>query len=500
MKICKQGAMLKRFILPFIVLIIGFTVQDANGQESISMFNLRTMPQTSRLNPAFQTEYNGHVGGYIANIAPGVGQALPNFDFSFHSSSFAYEDFIYPGSGIYSDSLIWALNSQEDAEQFVNKLDKVNHLTLGINNNILNFGFRTKKLYWSMNVATKTNLDFSFPGGLMELMVKGNAHPDISPTMDLSGLGVDFLSYMEVGVGASMEIMPELKVGMKAKALAGLANVQTVKTDLYLDSYNDSLILQSDIHLRGSQPAFILEDLYYDFEGDSLVSETTERETGDIVNDAGYRFNNPGFAVDFGAEYEIMPELKAFASVTDLGFIQWNTNVAEVRGGGKFFFEGIDGVRYIDDNDTTTTEPDIGDTYQDSLLKVFDVKKTGTSSYKTWLPTKIYMGGTYNITDAIGFGALYRGTIYNSELKSAVSLSANANTNHISATVTYTMMEDNFDNIGIGFAGRFGPFQMYIMSDHVLEEIFPQSAQDINLRMGVNWIFGYKKDKAALIE
>ncbi|WP_462280873.1 DUF5723 family protein [Salinivirga cyanobacteriivorans] len=490
--------MLKKNIYQiFIVIAAVLLSSNAWAQESISMYNMRTLPQTSRLNPAFQTDYNGHMGGLIS---PFSGQLLPDLDINFHSSSFAYNDFIYGGDGIYSDSLIWAFNSHDDALKFVDKLDKVNHLTFGINNNILNFGFRTKKLYWSFNATTRTNVDLSFPGGLVELMVKGNAHPDISPNMDLSGFGVDFMSYLEVGLGASMEIMPELKVGIKAKALAGVANVETVKTDLYLDSYNDSLILQSDIQMRASQPAFILEDLYYDFQGDSLVSETTELETNEIINNLGYDFSNPGFAIDLGAEYEIMPELKAFASVTDIGFIQWNTNVAEVSGGGKFFFEGIDGVNYIDDNDTTTTEPDIGETYEDSLLRVLDIKKTGVSSYKTWLPTRVYVGGTYNITDAIGFGGLYRGVIHDGELNSAVSISANANTNHISATITYTVMEDNFDNIGIGFAGRFGPLQMYIMSDHVLEEVFPQTARDINIRMGVNWIFGYKKDKAALIE
>lgn len=499
MKISKRVAMLKNYILP-ILLFFTLGSTQLKAQESITMYNMLTLPQTSKLNPAFQPEYNGHVGGMITMITPVFGQVTPNLDMSFHSSSFAYGDFIYDGSDMFSDSLIWAFNSHKDALKFVDKLDKVNHLNLNLNLNIFNFGFRTNNIYWNVNLSNKTSFHTSFPGGLVELIVKGNASPDISPNIDLSGFGVDFTNYNEFGVGASMNILPELRVGARLKGLSGIANAETVKSDLRLNTTDNELLLESDMHIRASQPAFIIEDLYYNFEGDSLVSETTELETGKIISNLSNPLANPGLAIDFGAEYQVMPELKVFASVTDLGFITWNTNVAEIKGGGKFRFEGIDAVEYIDDNDDSTDEPDFGETMQDSILKVFDIRKNDVEDYKTWLPTKVYAGGTYNINNAISFGALLRGTIYKGDLSSAVSLSANANTGHISASISYTIMENNFDNIGIGFAGRFGPIQMYIVSDHVLEEVFPQNARDISLRMGMNWIIGYKKDRAALIE
>ncbi|MDA3866791.1 MAG: DUF5723 family protein [Salinivirgaceae bacterium] len=499
MKTCKKEAMVKRYILP-IILLFTMGLSNAFAQENISMYNMRTLPQTSKLNPAFQPDYNGHVGGLITVITPVFGQITPNIDLNFHSSSFGYDDFIYKGTGIYSDSLVWALNSQEDAVKFVDKLDELNHLSVDFNLNILNVGFRTRDIYWNLTISNKTALRASFPGGLMELIVKGNASPDISSNVNLSGLGVDAMNYMEYGIGASRKILPELTVGVRLKALAGIANVETLKTDLNFGTYDNEIVLESDIHMRMSQPAIVLDDLYYDFEGDSLVSETTERESDEIISDLGYDFANPGMAIDIGAEYDVMPEVKVFASVTDIGFIKWNTNVAEVKGGGKFRFEGIDGVQYLGDNNDTTDNPNVGDTYQDSLLKVFDIKKTDTDSYKTWMPSRLYLGGTYQLTDVIGFGALYRGSFYSDDYNSAFSFSANANLDYLSASVTYTMMEDNFDNIGIGIAGRVGPFQMYVVSDHVLEEIFPQTARDVNIRMGLNWLIGYKRDRAALIE
>ncbi|PLX17456.1 MAG: hypothetical protein C0599_13630 [Salinivirgaceae bacterium] len=460
------------------------------------MYNMRTLPQSSRLNPAFQTGYNGHFGGLLS-ITP----LFPAIDFSFNSNKLVYNDIIYPGTGEFDGSLIWAFNSQEEALKLVDKLEKINTFDLNLNLNLFNIGFKTKNIYWNIHAANKTFVNMAIPGGLIELVVKGNRHPDITPNMDLSGLGVNMTNYLEFGVGASMKVTADLTVGARFKALGGIANIESTKTDLHLNSHEDTLTLAADLQFRSSQPALTLDSLYYDQVRDTFLVDYTERSTSELISDIGYKFNNPGFAIDLGAEYQIMPELKAYVSITDIGFINWKTNVAEIRSADEeFIFQGFDIQRYIDDNNPNTTEPNMGEEYQDSLLTLFDVKKTNTSSYKTWLPAKLYVGASYNLTDAIGFGALYRGVYYNGDMQSAISLSANVNTNHISATVSYTMMEDNMDNIGLGFAGRFGPFQTFIISDHVLEEFWPQTARDVNIRLGFNWIFGYKKDKAALIE
>lgn len=491
----------KRIILLILFIIVGLGSKSLLAQEAITMYNMRTLPQSSKLNPAFQPDYNGHFGGILSNLTPISGQFLPALDFSFHSSNLTYNDIIYRGTGEYADSLIFALNSQAEALKLVDKLEKVNTFDLNFNLNLFNVGFRTKNIYWNINAANKTSFNVAIPGGLVELIVKGNANPDISSNMDLSGFGVNFMNYLEFGVGASMKVTADLTLGARFKALGGVANVESTKTDLHLNSHGDTITLAANLQFRSSQPAVILDSLYYDPGRKEFITETTEQSTSAIISDAGYKFNNPGFALDFGAEYQILPELKAYASITDLGFITWNTNVAEIKSSDEeFIFQGLDIARYLDDNDPSTEEPEIGDEYQDSIFKIFDIKKSGVSSYKTWLPAKVYAGASYNLTDAIGFGALYRGVLFKGELHSAMSISANLNTSHISVAVTYTIMENNMDNIGIGFSGRYGPFQTFIISDHVLEEFFPQSAKDVNLRLGFNWIFGYKRDKAALIE
>src|SRR6056297_1350327 len=232
MKTSKQGAMVKKYILPFIILFaLGFNVKNLAGQENITMYNMRTLPQTSKLNPAFETGYNGHFGGLITTITPIFGQIAPNLDINFHSSSFAYEDVIYQGTGIYADSLVTAFVTDEDARAFADKLDKVNTIGFDMNLNIFNVGFRTKSLYWSVHAINKTSFKFGFPGDLVQLAVKGNVAPDISSNLDLSGLGVDFINYMEYGVGVSKEIIPDLNIGIRAKALAGIANLETEKSE-----------------------------------------------------------------------------------------------------------------------------------------------------------------------------------------------------------------------------------------------------------------------------
>jgi hypothetical protein len=68
------------------------------------------------------------------------------------------------------------------------------------------------------------------------------------------------------------------------------------------------------------------------------------------------------------------------------------------------------------------------------------------------------------------------------------------------ATVSYTVANRMYDNLGIGFVFRGGPLQIYLMSERI--PIFwnkvlnhdipylPIYARDINLRLGLNLVFG----------
>jgi hypothetical protein len=56
-------------------------------------------------------------------------------------------------------------------------------------------------------------------------------------------------------------------------------------------------------------------------------------------------------------------------------------------------------------------------------------------------------------------------------------------------SVSYSIMESTFVNLGLAAAYRIGAVQLYAASDNVLSFIQPTTASNMNLRVGINLIF-----------
>jgi len=141
----------------------------------------------------------------------------------------------------------------------------------------------------------------------------------------------------------------------------------------------------------------------------------------------------------------------------------------------------------------------MGSMYIDSLFKTFDIKPSH-QSYKTIIPLKMYLGTSYQLTDIISFGALYHGRLWNKEFNSSVTLSANLNNRGFGAVVSYTLMKNSYKNVGLGVALRLGGWQTFLITDNLLDAVFPQNGQRISFRFGTNWILGRQKKHTSLIK
>ncbi len=60
-------------------------------------------------------------------------------------------------------------------------------------------------------------------------------------------------------------------------------------------------------------------------------------------------------------------------------------------------------------------------------------------------------------------------------------------------TSTYSMINNSYTNIGLGFVAKAKWFQFFMMTDNVWGFIWPQATHNVNLRMGINLIFGCEK-------
>jgi hypothetical protein len=150
----------------------------------------------------------------------------------------------------------------------------------------------------------------------------------------------------------------------------------------------------------------------------------------------------------------------------------------------------------------------------DSLKNAFIVSKTN-APFTTYLPFGISLGGSYNVTKQITLGLLSYSKIIGSQIREALTLSANINLgNAFSTSLSYTAENYQWDNLGAGLAFRAGVAQFYLVTDRIpiMWNIIkndnssiplPANWNTFNLRLGMNLVFGNrpkeKNDKPMIL-
>ncbi|MCK4664815.1 MAG: hypothetical protein KAT68_18230 [Bacteroidales bacterium] len=475
-----------------LVIVILFNI-NSFGQQNNTLYFIHKIPQSGQLNPALYQNCKLQLGGIIM---PLTGQILPPIYFNYGNNAFAYKHAIYHGEGTLSDSLITAFNSIADGNKFVDRFRDVNVLSFENNYDIFFAGYTYEKYYFSFTITEKIYARISFPGDIIRFAWELNGKSFLGNDINLSNIGINAAHYREYAFGTARQINEKLNVGVRAKVLFGKSNVWTKKNDLtwHTDEDDFTYTLKSDIEIKASQPAIEVQELYYDTENDSLVITTEELDFDPIdylLND-----KNLGFGIDLGASYLLNNEFSFYASIIDLGYIKWTDNVSDFKENGEFVFQGTDAIKLVDKNDTS----DIEETYTDSLLQIFKIQHN-SNAYNAFLPAKIYLGATYFIRNEINFGILLRGEIYQRKLHASTTLSVNTNLSRcFSASLSYSIINNSYNNLGLGIVLKGGPFQFYILNDNVLGMVFPQITQNVNFRFGINWRFKCNIENNSLIE
>jgi hypothetical protein len=204
--------------------------------------------------------------------------------------------------------------------------------------------------------------------------------------------------------------------------------------------------------------------------------------------------NNTGEGMDFGATYKITNKLTISASVTDLGFITWNTGVANYQlsnPGASFTYQGINLNEIL-----TNGSSGVGNALQsvgDSLTKTFKLDTTH-KSYTTMLATQMYLSANYNLTKSTNIGLLFYGQVINNTILPATTFSFNQQVGKkITACISYSVYNRSTNNVGFGLALNAGALQYYVVSDNALGLFYPENAQNLMIHFGFNLTFGHKK-------
>lgn len=461
-------------IIILIVFFLSFVASSIYAQESTTLHFMKGMPQSDLQNPALHNDSSKVVIGL-----PGFSGAYVDFN-----SGFAINDLIHKGTGMLADSLVL------DIEGFHASLKETNSIQQHFSLPVFYLGIRSRKSFISFSVSEKIQSQFSFDKALVTFLKEGNA-PYMGEPFDLGNLNVNAAHYREFALGYSNELLKnKLTVGGKIKLLYGKMAMQTERMNLKVETAADgsSLNLSSDMKVNFSGPATAV----YDSENYFSELNSDDFEAGTYLMQTG----NSGMAFDLGAVLRLTPCLTITGSIIDIGKISFKKDNTVLTHVASYKWEGIDFSKSLDESKADYVDPaDLADAEMEKLEKEFKPQKSAFSSgaFDFNLPTKIYLGGTFAVSNTFSLGVVDR--IYSNQGvgKNTLTFSANALLGRFfSVTGSYSMIGNSTNNIGAGMALRLGFMQMFVVSDNLMALNDPAKAEFVSARFGINFLFGRK--------
>jgi len=281
------------------------------AQQSNTFYLMHDVPQSNLLNPAVQLQCKYFVG------IP----ALNSIHLSYSNTAFTYNDL----AG--SDS--WNIEGVFD------QMHRVDLYSGEAMLHPISLGYRHKSVYFTFHIAEKVHGYQTVPKDLAEMMAHGNG-PFVGETARFDGLRSGAYHTREYSLGISKVMGPYLTAGIRARLLFGKANLHTGRSrvDLTTQEDNFGMFLDADYTLNGSFPVTITEDADGNING--IVLED--------IDPYQYMMNrgNQGFALDLGVIYRYNEQITLSASLLDLGFLKWKTDLNNLHGAGIFEYTGTD--------------------------------------------------------------------------------------------------------------------------------------------------------------
>jgi hypothetical protein len=458
-------------LLPLLALLLGSAA--AHAQADVTLYHMRDLPLSNRLNPAFQPK-NGSI--YIAiPVIPLLG-APTGLGVSATGKNITYQNL---------------MSDKPNYGAIVSGIDKFAVGQFNFDYTPISFGFMVKDMYFSLDLSLKAHFEGRVPKGMIDLIYYGNgAESTLGKEMSLEGLGGTGYAYGELALGFSKEIAPlDLIVGGKLKYLQGGAYAQTsfgknsyITTDP--KSYHITAGIDPEMYmagLPGSLPSgnVMLDSIVggIDFDLDSYV----------------FKSDNRGFAIDLGGTWNVgnvvdqpwAKKLEVSASLIDLGFISWKGNkvVKAKDASDSFTFEGMNmngGINFL--NSLT-----------DSVMNTAKVESAGNASFRKWLSPTLYVGASYHIAKYLNAGMLLGCRFGTYENLPLVAASINTQSLPVNASLSASYF-DGKGNLGFGIIFGRRACQFHIITDNILAANY-QKTQAINLRMGMNVLVGKTRDK-----
>ena len=466
-------------IMLFAALAVAFSTQ-MNAQLSYSetnnlFYHTLRVPQSNLENPAFFPTNNTF---YLM---------LPGVDLQFGSP-------LKLGDVMYYD---------KSSQRTLINLDTIfrnmdGQFRLGANINLLGFGFKVHNTFVTFNTRLVNNLNVGLPQSTIDALLTGNyANGAIIPEVELlNGDILNLTSYLEGGVGVAHNFSPlNLTVGVRAKMLFGVANVQTDNTRIVFNSNNDS----------------IRANIYYEIQSSTCAPYDTATKQfnfsiGDILGNA-----NTGISFDIGAKYDLGPFTFSFSIIDLTAGIHWKNNVTTWKpsgGQGTITFNGLDVSTMLNNG---TFNIDSLTTYLRDQFTDMTPSHNQAGDYWFSIPTKINLGASFSFAKLLRAGLLLHGQFDRGLLSKSNKLDLGGDVTNtfrfnttltlganlfnwaeviVGSSIVYDGKKPDFFNPGAGIILTPGTiFQFYMMADYI-SSLYLVESKAFNVRFGLNILIG----------
>ncbi|GAF02464.1 DUF5723 family protein [Saccharicrinis fermentans] len=430
------------------------------AQQNNTLFLMHELPQSNIVNPAVPIDCKLFVG------FPLVGSTHVNA----YSSGFALSDILVSST---DDSL------KVDLDGALSKMDVREMIATEIHLSLLSVGYMYKDHYFTLGINEKVNT-YSTLNRNAVLLVNGGNTPFEGQRTQMDGTRVNAIHYREYALGWAREWSESFSLGVRIKFLFGKSNIYTKPAQVSL--YTDAISF--DTYVAGSMEGNMSLPVDVNRDADGRLDNFVKR---DEVALGDYLMNkeNKGYGVDLGFIYQLNDKTTLSGSLLDLGYVNWKSDAYALSSAGSMDITG------------EAVEEGLGnlDAVIDSLAEVLN-PEVADQAYSSPLVPTIYLGISRQMNSWLQTGAVLHTEFYRNSLHSSFSLTGNGRiASHVFGSLSYTIQNGQFNNVGAGIGAQWGFIHIHALSDNIPAFFNLMDARNVNLRVGISMLLGCGGEK-----
>ena len=434
---------MKKPIIGLYILVYSFT---SLAQEGTSFYHLGSATIQST---AFNASYFPK-GDFFVGLPVLSGISL------YANNRFSYNDVVIKKGDI----------NEINLNKLVSSMGAANSFSFHGTISLAHIGFRAPSgLGVSLFANERLAANFVYPKEIAEFLFKGNGDM-VGQKIDIGKFGASINYYREYGLGLAYEFDGRLKVGARLKYLQGFVNLSTPH------NFNATLKTSNE---------------NYQFEADwqnfQLRTAGISQFSDEAINEedlASYFISNgnSGFAIDLGLEYKLNRYYALALAINDIGYIGWKEHIqTSGLSDSTFVYAGV--------------ELQGGDII-DSISLVSDKFKVDTTyeQYTSFLPANIIGSIVYTPVNGTDVITTLNAKIIQGQINPGFGLGIRQTvSSNVIVSASVTKLPQQFFNVGLGFAAKLGPVQLYMATDKILGYSAP-SMKWAQVQLGMNLVFG----------